>query len=422
MDERQQSQESGISRSPRDKRPRSRSLSRTRSKRKRSPNGSRHGHGHRSKRRRSRSPAKTSYHKHHKHSIGKRAHKERTERDYKIDEIFNWVQSSRQSRRRRSHSSYSRSSSRSRERSGYSRPSHDISFDSRSMKSVVIPVSATQTTSNEKETAPQGEVDQLTARLNELRAEGLPKPVTSSPISDQLAPVLGGFLVKSEFLKTMKICDKYPRPMNIEQLSIPELPKDANRIIDPKAVNNDNRLVNDQKCTSAIFGALSKSLDVVIKLKDKVPEMIDVGDMLLDSLQMTGFLHQDFTSIRLKGFKQNVNPSYVDVVSQKPEEPGMLLGKTPIGEQMKSCDENNKLKAKFKKPDHTQSTQPAGRKDFRKGGEYKRRQNNREFRPRKPHGRDDRRTRYYSPKGNYRKNQQDVQKQDEKKSQNFRKN
>lgn len=65
--------------------------------------------------------------------------------------------------------------------------------------------------------------------------------------------------------------------------------------------------------------------------------------MLVDGLQLTGFLHQDFTTIRLKGVKQTVNPSYGDVVSQKPDEPDMLLGKTQLGGQIKSCDEINKL-------------------------------------------------------------------------------
>lgn len=42
------------------------------------------------------------------------------------------------------------------------------------------------------------------------------------------------------------------------------------------------------------------------------------------------------------------------MVAQNPEEPEMLLGKTPLGEQIKSCDEINKLEAKFKKAE----TQP----------------------------------------------------------------
>lgn len=105
-------------------------------------------------------------------------------------------------------------------------------------------------------------------------------------------------------------------------------------------------------------------------------------------------------------------------MAQNPEEPEMLLGKTPLGEQMKSCDELNKLKARFKKPD----PQPHGptRRDFHKGGEYKKKPFNRDFKPRN-RKREDRRTRYFSPKGAHRKNQQEAHKQEEKKSQNFRK-
>lgn len=213
----------------------------------------------------------------------------------------------------------------------------------------------------------QGEpVDLLTARLDALRAEGVPRPKAGPPVADHLVPVLNLFLAKSDFNKTMKVCDKYPRPENISQLSIPELPKDAGKIMDQKTVKNDEKLQNDQKCTMALFSVLGKSLDTVFKLKEKMPELVQLGDMLVDGLQLTGFLHQDFTSIRLKGFKQTVNPSYGDVVAQNPEEPDMLLGKTPLGEQMKSCDEINKLKARFKKPEAHPSSS-GQKRDFAKG-------------------------------------------------------
>lgn len=191
----------------------------------------------------------------------------------------------------------------------------------------------------------QENMDPLSARLNALRAEGVPKPIEGPPIAEDLCPVLNLFLTKTEFAKTMNICEKYPRPSNLQLLTIPELPVDAGKIIDQKAVKTDEKFVNDQKCTTALFGLLGRSLGTVLKYKDKIPELLEVGDMLVDGLQLTGFLHQDFTTIRLKGMKQTVNPSYGDVVAQKPDEPEMLLGKTPLGEQMKSCDEINKLKA-----------------------------------------------------------------------------
>lgn len=385
--------------------------------------------GHRSKRRRSRSDSREYEKREHRQGRGKRSHKSlnKEERDRKIDEIFNWVKSSGQKRRSRdrSHSRFddrSRSSSYSRgsrttRRSTVSRHrEHDISFDSRSVRSVVVPVGTTTSGENQEKVE---NVDSFSARLKALREESIPKPLSGPPISEDLAPILNVFLAKSEFVKTMKVCEKYPRPANVDLLTIPELPKDAEKIIDQKAVKNDDRLKNDQKCSAALFCVLGKSLEKVMKLRESVPELIEVGDMLLDGLQMSGFIHQDFTSIRLKGFKQTVNPSYGDVVSQKPEEPDMLLGKTPLGEQMKSCEEINKLKAKFKKPDSANLPQ---KKDFRRGGEYKRKQFGRDFKQRNRR-REDKSTRYFSPKGNYRKNQQETaQKQEERKNQNFRKN
>lgn len=397
-----------------------------------------------SKKYRSRSPSEASGHrKHHKHyHKGKRSQRSshytsvKEDRNYKIDQIFEWVKSSathsRKSRERsasrtstrESGSEYTRRRSYSNTRSLASgnRREHDISFEASSVRSVVVPVGNSQKQSDVPAPTREENVDSLTARLNALRAEGLPKPITGPAISEELAPILNGVLNKSEFVKTMKLCDKYPRPANIDQLNIPELCKDASKIIDQKAVKNDDRFKNDQKCTSALFGALGKSLDVVLKFKEQIPELLEVGDMLLDSLQFTGFLHQDFTNIRLKGFKQTVNPSYEDVVSHKPDEPDMLLGKTPLGEQMKSCDELSKLKAKFKKPD--QSAHTSTKKDFRRGGEYRKKPFNRDFKSRgRKNVREDRRTGYYSPKGNFRRGQQEyAQKQEDKKNPHFRKN
>lgn len=396
---------------------RPRSSSRSHRKRKRQDSE----YHHRSRKHRSRSISQDSVHeRHHK----KHREKEHRERDRKIDEIFNWVREN-QARRSRSlsqsrYSSRSRSSNYSRDKSrSRSRKEHEISFENSSVRSVVVPVNTQPTTvSDNQTTADQNEQDTLTVRLNALRAEGIPKPITAPPVSEDLSPILNLFLAKSDFAKTMKICDKYPRPENIN-LGIPELPKDATKIIDQKAVKNDDRFKNDQKCTAALFGLLGKSLDSVLKLRGKIPELVEVGDMLVDGLQLTGFLHQDFTSIRVKGVKQTVNPSYGDVVTQKPEEPEMLLGKTPLGEQMKSCDEINKLKAKFKKPEPQSFTNP--RRDFRRaGGEYKKKPFKRDFRPRN-RKREDRRTRYFSPKGSYRKGQQDFQRQEENKTHNSKK-
>lgn len=360
-------------------------------------------HG-RSKRRRRDSRSRS-----HSQERGIKRHKSKRkeERDYKLDEIFNWVRNSQVRRRdSRSSSRYSgrstssrrrirsRSRSSDRQRSYVSRKSHDISFDSRSAKRAV---SHTRSASKDKNS---DNGDLLTRRLQAMREEGAPKPVTGPPLSEELAPVVDVCIQKSDFAKAMKTCEKYPKPSNLIHLSIPELPKDSSQTVEQKLVKNDEKLQNDQKCTSAIIGIMGQALDVVLKLRDSVPELIKVGDMLLDGVQVAGFLHQDLTNMRIRGFKQTVNPSYAGVFSAKPDEPDMLLGKTPIGEQIKTVEELNKLKAKLKKPE-TSSSQ--SKKDFWKGGDYRR---SREYRQR-PRRRDDRRSMYFSPKGKQRRFQQE---------------
>lgn len=100
--------------------------------------------------------------------------------------------------------------------------------------------------------------------------------------------------------------------------------------------------------------------------------------------------------------------------SAKPDEPDMLMGKTPIAEQVKSVEDLNKLKAKLKKPVTRVTQQHHVSRDFRRRGEYQRRQaRSQRYYSRR---RDDRRTRYFSPKGNYRKGQQENKQQDERKT------
>lgn len=218
------------------------------------------------KRRRSRSPSDKSPHrKYHKHYHKGKRSSGKEDRNYKLDAIFNWVKSSQQPRHRSvsgrsssrtstkdSDSNYSKRSAYSKGRSCTSggRKSHDISSQASTIRSVVVPVGTAQNEDQQQQASvgDMGTVDSLTARLNALRAEGLPKPVTGPAVSEDLAPILNVFLSKSEFVKTMKLCDKYPRPSNIDQLNIPELPKDASKIIDQKAVKNDDRFKNDQKC------------------------------------------------------------------------------------------------------------------------------------------------------------------------------
>lgn len=217
------------------------------------------------------------------------------ERDYKLDEIFHWVRQSQiqGDRRSRERSRYSSRSSRSgrsyrsrstsydRDRRSF-RKEHEMSVDSRSERNL------------EEKKSKEVEGDILTRRLQALREESEPKPVTGPPLSDDLALVVDMCVRKSEFLKMMKTCEKYPKPSNLVNLSIPELPKDSNQTIEQKVVKNDEKLQNDQKLTSAMISVMGRALDVILKLKEKVPELIPVGDMLFDGVQIAGFFTSRF--------------------------------------------------------------------------------------------------------------------------------
>lgn len=334
------------------------------------------------------------------------------------------------SRRSRSPSRRSYSSHRSR-RSVYSRASrkeHELSSDSRSVspssgRNIADLLQSSLNGPRSVNSAPpelqRSDVDPLEERINSAVKECAPKPVMGPPISQKIGTLMDLYVSKPEFAKVMKLSEKYPRPENVPSLSMPDVPQDVDKTVDQKVIKEDKRLRHDQMCTSASLSCLGGVLDIIREEKGTNPKLIKAGEMVLDSITMLGFVHNDFSAIRLKSFKQTVNPSYVDVFSSKPEEPGMLMGKAPISEQVKSLDELNKLKAKLKKPDPNANT--AKGRDFRKRGEVQKPhfRNPRGYAPRR---RDDRRQRYFSPKGNYRKNQQDLKSQEDKKGPIHRKN
>lgn len=69
-----------------------------------------------------------------------------------------------------------------------------------------------------------------------------------------------------------------------------------------------------------MFSGIGEALDIVLDCKDSNPKLVKTVSVLLDCLSICGFLLADFNSIRLKEFKQMVNPSYGEVFTQKPEE------------------------------------------------------------------------------------------------------
>lgn len=397
---------------------------------------------------------------------------EKEEQDMKIDQMYTWFQDQQRINRmdRRSHSSHKeRTRSRSRSRESSSRSKHSpsrsrhsrsrsrdsrqsrssskvSSISSRSHKSSHRSKSHSRSRSRsrsvvrkEHELSPSGsednlqnirdvllrgvgdnpphlqraDIDPLSQRITSAVKENMPKPKIGPNVSDELGSLMEVYVAKPDFAKVIKMTENYPRPQNVPSISTPELPQDIDKTVDYKIIKEDKRLKNDQICTGATLTALGRVMDVVLQTKHLDPKLLQAGDMLLDGITMLSMVHNDFNTIRLKGFKQTVNPSFGDVFSAKPDEPEMLIGKTPIAEQVKSLEDLNKLKAKLKKPVSTSTPQAKGHQDFRKRGEYHRRQprNQRYYNRRRD---DNRRRRYYSPKGNYRKSQQERAQDDRK--------
>lgn len=255
-------------------------------------------------------------------------------------------------------------------------------------------------------------MDPLEQRIENAVQENTPKPVVGPAVSTKLGTLMDLYVSKPDFAKVIKMSEKYPRPENVPSLVTPDIPQEVDKTLDNKVIKEDKRMRNDQICTSAALSCLGGVLDIIRAEKDKNPKMIQAGEMVLDSITMLGFVHNEFTSVRLKAFKQTVHPSYGEIFTTKPHEPEILMGKTPIADQVNSLDELNKLKQKLKKPETNSGQKP---RDFRKRVEYQGNQY-KSSRPYAPCRREERRKQHFSPKGNYRKNQQDNRPQEDKKS------
>lgn len=371
------------------------------------------------------------------------------EKDHQFEQMYNWFKSqsasqdgdkrsyshsrryrksrstsrsrSRKSRSPSRHSDHSRSSRHSSQTSHTSRRSHTYSKSS-AIHPISPSPSPSPSRSNYSEVSrersrsashpPSSEGDELDKKIEQAVNECAPKPKVGPRISEKVGTLMELYVAKPEFQKVIKLTDKYPRPENVPSLLTPDVTQDVDKTVDHKAIKEDKRLRNDQLCTAATLSSLGGVLDIIRAEKERNPNLIKAGEMVLDCITMVGFVHNDFSSIRLKSFKQTVHPTYGEVFTSKPDEPEMLMGKTPIGDQVKSLEDLNKLRAKLKKPDPT----PVAHKprDFRRRGEYQRNQfrGSRAFIPRR---RDDRRRRYSSPKSYHRKNHQDNRNQEEKK-------
>lgn len=241
--------------------------------------------------------------------------------------------------------------------------------------------------------------DCLEQRIMSTIADSQPKPSQGPDLSDNVSSLVRALVGKADFTKVMKVCDKYPRPGNVPELVTPELTRDVDKTVDHKVIREDKRLKLDQMCATAATTALGKALDMVLVAKQKNPEWAKVGDIIVDSITLTGFLHSEYNGLRLKGFKQTVNPSYSDIFSAKPDEPEMLMGKAPISEQIKSCEDLRTIKNKLKKQESFQSSNRTNTRkpDFRRRSGFQRNARTQYNRRRY----DDRRNRGFSPKRSF---------------------
>lgn len=247
-------------------------------------------------------------------------------------------------------------------------------------------------------------MDPLEERISSTIADSQPKPIQGPDLTTRVSSLVRALVGKSDFPKVVKVCEKYPKPGNVPELVTPELTQDVDKTMDPKVVKDDKRLKINQTCATAATSALGKALDMVLVAKEQLPSLSKVGDILVDCITLTGFMHSEYSGLRLKGFKQTVNPSYSEIFSAKPDEHDTLMGKSPIGEQIKSCDDLLKIKNKLKKPEFASSGTKGG---FRKGGDYRKRGNTgfqrnsrNQFNKRRYEGG---RSRHYSPRRSYRK-------------------
>lgn len=253
-------------------------------------------------------------------------------------------------------------------------------------------------TTGEPPSLPRVDEDPLEQRISSTIAENVPKPTEGPHLTARVGSLMSALVAKPEYARNMKICEKYPRPGNVPELVTPELTQDVDKTIDQKVIKEDRRLKSCQMCSTASTSALGRALDLVLVAKQQVPSLSKVGDILVDCISLNGYMHAEYSSLRIKGFKQTVNPSYSDVFSAKPEEPTLLMGKAPISEQMKSVDDLLKIKNKLKKPEHQNPSQ----RGFRKGGDFKRKGNQQFQRTSKgqyfKRRFDDRKTRQTSPR------------------------
>lgn len=159
----------------------------------------------------------------------------------------------------------------------------------------------------------RADIDPLIQRINTAVKENEPKPSVGPPISENLGSLMEVYVSKPDFSKVIKMTENYPRPQNVPSLVTPELPQDMEKTVDPKVVKEDKKLKHDQMCTGATLTSIGKALDIVLEVKHLDPKLLQAGDMMLDAITMLGFVHNDFNSVRLKGFKQTLNPSFGDV-------------------------------------------------------------------------------------------------------------
>lgn len=108
----------------------------------------------------------------------------------------------------------------------------------------------------------RSDTDQLEQRIDHAVKECTPKPVVGPAVSSKVGTLMKLYVNKPEFLKCMKISEKYPRPKNVPSLQTPDVPHDVDKTMDQKVIKDDKRLRNDQICTAASIASLGGVLDI----------------------------------------------------------------------------------------------------------------------------------------------------------------
>lgn len=191
--------------------------------------------------------------------------------------------------KRRRHSTHSLSSS---EGSQNSEPSNlQDKDDEFNLHRARLVLGLDGSTTSEPPNLLRQDLDPLEERISSTIADSQPRPIQGPDLTNRVSSLVRALVGKCEFPKVLKVCEKYPKPGNVPELVTPELTQDVDKTIDSKVVKEDKRLKINQMCATSATAALGKALDLVLVAKQQLPGLSKVGDILVDCITLTGFMH-----------------------------------------------------------------------------------------------------------------------------------